>query len=230
MVLILAENIIINLSRELFWNLKNFRQLSVDGNSLTSLENDLFVNLTSLESLYLSNNKLQSLSFGLFHAQRNLQTLILSYNQVRYLPAGLFENALRLQLLELRNNHFFRLDVTLFESTASLVFVDLSENRLQYITSLSVTRLAYLNLRDNPLTNIDKLSRSDGLHNESEILVSQHEICICYAPVHVNCSATNPRSPYLTCDRFLSDRTLTVIMWVIGLNACLEIWLLLSGE
>ena len=34
-----------------------------------------------------------------------------------------------------------------------------------------------------------------------------------------NCTASSNRSPYLTCDRLLSDRILVVMMWVIGLNA-----------
>ena len=33
------------------------------------------------------------------------------------------------------------------------------------------------------------------------------------------CEASGERSPYLTCDRLLSDRVLVVLMWLIGLNA-----------
>ena len=116
-------------------------------------------------------------------------------------------------------NRILRLDANTFKNNTYLIFIDLSNNHLKYVTiSLSVTQLAYLNLKNNPLTNLDKLSLA-GLHNESEILLSQHEICVCYVPLHANCSAANPRSPYLTCDRLLSDRTLTVMMWIIGLNA-----------
>ena len=35
----------------------------------------------------------------------------------------------------------------------------------------------------------------------------------------MKCSAEDKRSPYLTCDRLLSDRTLVIMMWLIGLNA-----------
>ena len=82
----------------------------------------------------------------------------------------------------------------MFKTPLLLFFLDLSNKHLKCVTSLSVTWLAYLNLRNNHLTNIDKPSLA-GLHNESEIVVTQHEICVCYVPSRINCSAANPRSP-----------------------------------
>ncbi len=58
-----------------------------------------------------------------------------------------------------------------------------------------------------------------NLPNQIEIIVSQTEICECYIANHIKCTAINVRSPYLTCQRLLSDRVLMVIMWIIGLNA-----------
>ena len=58
-----------------------------------------------------------------------------------------------------------------------------------------------------------------NLSKHTEIVVSQPEICECYVPAEINCSALNVRSPYLTCDRLLSDKTFLVVMWLIGLNA-----------
>ena len=57
------------------------------------------------------------------------------------------------------------------------------------------------------------------LSDTTELHVSQHEICECYVPSSVHCSASDERSPYLTCDRLLSDRVLVIMMWIIGLNA-----------
>ena len=54
---------------------------------------------------------------------------------------------------------------------------------------------------------------------KTDLEVSQHEICECYVSDDVNCTAVDGRSPFLTCDRLLSDKVLVVIMWVIGLNA-----------
>ena len=53
-----------------------------------------------------------------------------------------------------------------------------------------------------------------------EVLVTQHEVCECYIPRNVTCNAGLPtRSPYLTCDRLLSEKALVVVTWMIGLNA-----------
>ena len=53
------------------------------------------------------------------------------------------------------------------------------------------------------------------------IYVSQQKICECFVPALLNCSAAEERSPYLTCDRLLSNRGLAVVMWTIGINALL---------
>ena len=53
----------------------------------------------------------------------------------------------------------------------------------------------------------------------AEALVIQQEICECYIPTHVNCTATEERSPYLTCERLLSNQGLAVMIWIIGVNA-----------
>ncbi|XP_072021877.1 G-protein coupled receptor GRL101-like [Amphiura filiformis] len=58
-----------------------------------------------------------------------------------------------------------------------------------------------------------------GLSNQTEIVVSQTEVCECYVPNDIHCSALDVRSPYLTCDRLMSDKVLLVMMWLIGLNA-----------
>ena len=76
-----------------------------------------------------------------------------------------------------------------------------------------------MNLYDNSLTHIDKDSFA-SLVEYSELSVSQHEVCECYMmSSQASCVARDKRSPYLTCDRLLSDRALVVVMWLIGLNA-----------
>ena len=70
----------------------------------------------------------------------------------------------------------------------------------------------------NPLTEVNTNTFS-SLSNNTALLVSQHEICECYAPKDVDCLAEYDRSPYLTCNRLLFDRVLVGVMWLIGLNA-----------
>ena len=107
----------------------------------------------------------------------------------------------------------------------------LAENKLTSIPNLSnLKHLIYINLQDNSLIMIDK-SSFVNLSKHTEIVVSQPEICECYVAAETNCSALNVRSPYLTCDRLLSDRTFLVVMWLIGLNAlCGNMFVLIWRE
>ncbi|XP_072051733.1 G-protein coupled receptor GRL101-like [Amphiura filiformis] len=57
-----------------------------------------------------------------------------------------------------------------------------------------------------------------GFPTQTVIVVSQSEICECYLASD-NCKAAEARSPYLTCDRLMSDRVLLGVMWLIGLSA-----------
>ena len=81
-----------------------------------------------------------------------------------------------------------------------------------------LVRLLYLDIRNNSLSLLSQESLSFLLQN-SEVIVSQHEVCECYVPANVVCTATDNRSPYLTCNSLLSATVFVVIIWVIGLNA-----------
>ncbi len=97
--------------------------------------------------------------------------------------------------------------------------MDLSGNQLTYIPSINhLVNLTYFNLLSNKLILIDKYTFND-LPKQTELIVNQTEICECYVPNDIKCTATNVRSPYLTCQRLLSDRVLMVMMWLIGMNA-----------
>ena len=81
-----------------------------------------------------------------------------------------------------------------------------------------MNHLFIFNIQGNILTLIRKHTFYH-LSGEVKMLVTQPEICECYTSVNVSCSAVDKRSPYLTCDRLLSDRILMGMMWLIGLNA-----------
>lgn len=91
-------------------------------------------------------------------------------------------------------------------------------NRLTTIPNITpLRRLDILNLTGNTLEYLkgDALS---PLTVYSKLYVTQHEICQCYV-VNASCSASGSRSPYLTCDRLLSDRVLVVALWFIAISA-----------
>ena len=138
---------------------------------------------------------------------------------MKWLDSSLFQGLKNLKLLYLDRNHIEALDWYLFHDTVNLLLIHLAENKLTNIPNLSgLKHLICINLQDNSLNTINKNSFLN-LSKYTEIVVSQPEICECYVSAEINCSALNVRSPYLTCDRLLSDRTLVVIMWFIGLNA-----------
>ena len=95
----------------------------------------------------------------------------------------------------------------------------MSFNRLQEIPNMKqLARLKDLNIRGNPLLQMKELK----VPSVALLEVSQHEICQCFVPTYmtnITCSASDPRSPYLTCNRLLADRALVAMMWLIGLNA-----------
>ena len=76
----------------------------------------------------------------------------------------------------------------------------------------------FLIVRNNIFTGITKKTFSN-LPKETDLVVSQHEICERYVSDDVICTAADDRSPFLTCERLLSGKGLMVVMWLIGLNA-----------
>ena len=129
-----------------------------------------------------------------------------------------FKGLSSLYYLELSDNILAHL-YNIFKDTANLTFLDLSSNRLNEIPNLEhITHLQFIDISNNTLQKISDTSFT-SLSSNSNILVSQHEVCECYVPRDVNCSAADKRSPYLTCNRLLSNRTLMVVMWLIGLGA-----------
>ena len=158
----------------------------------------------------------------------NLEALDLGLNRLKHLDSNQFQSLINLKILYLNINQLEALALHLFRDTVNLRLIHLAENKLTNIPNLNnLNYLNYINLQDNKLTMVGKNSFVN-LSTHVEIVVSQPEICECYVSAEINCSALNIRSPYLTCDRLLSDRTLVVIMWLIGLNAmCGNIFVLM---
>ena len=106
-----------------------------------------------------------------------------------------------------------------FRAIPNIIFIDLSSNELTELPDMHLlSSLVFLNLKGNPLTKITIKSFAEVV-GSTDIYVSQQEICECFVATNYNCSAAEQRSPYLTCDRLLSNTGLAVIMWVIGINA-----------
>ena len=216
---------LIKLPVELFHGMTNVQGLEkltylyLEENRLTTIPYNLLYGLFSLRTISLQNNNLEDLDGRLFKDAKNLESVSLNNNKLHTLNNTIFKGLKKLSVLHLSSNQFLQLDSELFEDSLKLTYLDLNDNMLTNIPSLKkLTLLTFLDLTDNDLTYVDGSSFS-GLAYSVDLLVSQHEICNCYVQPETSCSASDDRSPYLTCDRLLSDRVLVILMWLIGFSA-----------
>ena len=237
------ENQIASIDEDLFSKTKELNYISIRGNKFNTVPKGLFRGLQELTHLFIYDLPLQSVHSTIFHDLINLEALDLGRVQFAQLNSDLFKGLHKLQILDLNGNkltylgnHVFKglrdletlllhfnqlqsLELDIFQYTANLIFLDLSGNELTNIPNINnLIHLRYINLRENTLTMIS-ISMFSGLKNRTETIVSQTEICECYVPPNTICTSLEVRSPYLTCDRLLSDTTLVILMWLIGLNA-----------
>ncbi len=219
--LFMDNNKIQDLPGQLFHSLRDLTHLTIQGNPLTTFHKLLFQSLPSLEVLMLSRNFLTGLSYDTFWGLGNLTTLTLHGNHLATLHPNIFRGLRNLEVLFLPHNQLRDLDVDLFKDLVSLRHLELSFNHLTNIPNLSgLKQLDFIGLISNSLTMVDGQSfKGISSVSDVEVVVDQTVICECYVPSNNNCNALDWRSPYLTCDRLLSDRALLVIMWIIGLNA-----------
>ena len=233
-ILFLSNNKLNLLPDEILQDLPNLLHLKLSWNHLTekfgasprlkyngsvTLTTGLFHGLKSLQSLQLDNNYLVKLSTGILSGLINLKVFFGNSSQLHLIEANAFQGLWNLIYLKLSNNRLTHLDHGLFKDTVSLSFLKLSHNQLKTIPSIQ--HLAYLyffDLTNNSLTWISHNSFSSD-SNSLNLFVNPQEVCECYIPNHVNCSAADDRSPYLTCKRLLSTEALVVVMWLLGLNA-----------
>ena len=218
-VLYLNSNQLQNLQTGLFTGLHRLQALLIQRNMLKTIGSGIFHNLTDLELISLEKNRLMYLPNNVFGGLENLKYLYISDNKLVQISNGIFKGLAFLKRLILSNNRLSQLDYNMFEDTVILESLDLSSNFLNAIPNIEhLNHLQMIYITNNKLLFIYNTSFY-SLSNNSNIFVSQQEVCVCYVPDHINCSAANDRSPYLTCNRLLTDRTLVVFMWLIGLGA-----------
>ena len=217
-ILLLNNNPLKSITFGTFQGLNALRILHLHYTMLTKLTGRIFQNLGNLMALTFQSNELNSIDADAFKGLHNLEILTLHYNNLEILPPKVFDDLRELTLLRLNSNNLSTLDTDIFRNLAKLSFLDVSRNNFIDIPvgSQVLSQLTIFAFSHNPLRKANKELLSN-LGNETNVIVSQHEICECYAPQDVQCWAEDDRSPYLTCDRLLSDRFLVVVMWLIGI-------------
>ncbi len=218
-LLYLHDNMLEYIHSDIFEKLKNIHSINLSKNKLSVLPHDLFEGLPHLDVINLGHNYIESLPMDIFKGIVELQTLYLDNNNLEYLEKEIFADSRNLYNFVLSGNNMSRIDLDIFNNTPKLATLDLSQNSLAKVPYLGgLENLYFVNLNENNLLEVTKHSFV-GMSSELHMFVSQHEVCDCYVPVGVNCSASSYRSPFLTCNRLLSDRVLVAMMWLIGLNA-----------
>ncbi len=243
--LYLFDNKLTYVSPNLFKNLRNLDSLSLLYNDIASVSGCPFQDLIKLTFFELTRNRIEKIDQCTFENLSSLLVLFMGYNQIQELPRSvfhgmpaliglfinnnilteidpiMFEGLHNLKYLSLAENQLSSLSPNMFTDNAKLSFLDLSNNKLHSVISVKpLSQLAYLSLISNPLTILKETMRSFA--TSAELYVTQHEICECYTTIEdVQCTALGSRSPYLTCDRLLSNTVLRVFMWLIGFSALL---------
>ena len=219
LIVFLNKNKFSILPSRLFRDVSTLENIVLDENKLKRLAYDMFHDLGNLTFLTLHSNELNDLDDRLFKDTTELRYLTLHNNKLKNLRKGIFNGLIKLERLTLSNNRLSNLDPAIFVDAVNITYMEMYNNRLTKIPNVNeLTQLTFLNIRFNALTDIDDVTFA-GLAKNTELLVSQHEICECYVPIDTICSASDNMSPYLTCDRLLSDRVLVALMWIIGINA-----------
>ena len=216
----LSGNGIQTLSDQMFRGWQNLKALMLSDNKFVALSIGILHDLILLQYLDLTKNRLAHLTTNVFARLTILEDIMLSYNHLQQIDEYVFRGLTYLKQIFLAHNMLKHLDPDLFIDTSNLSFIDLSSNQLTDfpVVLTNLVHLEFLDLTDNPFLWITSKTFS-SLSSTVQVSVSQHEVCECYIPYNITCSAVYHKSPYFTCDRLLSDKVLTAIMWLIAITA-----------
>uniref|UniRef100_A0A182M164 LRRCT domain-containing protein n=1 Tax=Anopheles culicifacies TaxID=139723 RepID=A0A182M164_9DIPT len=160
MKLVLRENKLTMITRELFGNMPHLHWLDLSDNEITDLEYDTLRTTRKLQVLLLSHNLLTEVPAELFRTVNNLRVLELAHNSLKYLPDNLLLSE-GLERLDVSHNQFTKIPVTALSNMAalSLCELDLSHNHIGAIHSIDLSNkfrsLSWLDLSHNRLVRLE---------------------------------------------------------------------------
>lgn len=153
----LSKNRISALQQRLFSQMKEVATIDVSRNSVTQIHRSAFEGLEgNLKVLNLSRNLLGEIYSYTFASLTNLTVLDLSENHIGVLGYGSFRGLRNLKALYLAGNSLR--DIGFPSPLASLQYLFLNDNKLQSLSTFSLTKFAgtvkYLNINNNRLNNL----------------------------------------------------------------------------
>ena len=220
-ILFLNHNNISEIFSKQFLKALNLKVLHLNHNKISVVHPEGFQGLSALRQLELQNNRISSLQSKHFESFHNLASLDLSNNilvKFTLTSTVIFSD---LKYLSLSNNKLRVLSHATFQYNimVSLNYLDLSRNHINMISSMkpvnnSIAPIDVIDLRKNNLHLLNTKSFI-GFRNVTRILVDNEATC-CFIKT-ANCSATIPKSQFLTCGRLLPNMIQRVNMWTLGL-------------
>ena len=198
-----------------------FNVISWYNTGLTNITRDAFKGLVDITKIYLGHNRIVEIHPGTFDGLANLERLTLDHNNLISLSLPLTIDFIWLSYLSLSHNKLSVIQYGAFQHMKHLQYLDLdlSANNLDRFHSLSyfsnsIGSIKILDLRKNNLYSVNDDSFV-GFDENTNILVDNGATC-CFIQT-ANCSATIPRSQFLTCGRLLSNLFQRIIMWILGI-------------
>ena len=201
--------------------------LYLNHNNISVIHPDGFRGILNLYVLHLQNNHILSIYRKHFEPLHQLVYLDLSYNNL--IIFSLSSTVLStLKYISLADNKLRLLSLSMLYNMSLLRYADFSRNRINIVNEIMLDNsstnsespvIETIDLRGNALYSLNAESFK-GFRKSTRILVDNEATC-CFITL-VNCSATIPRSQFLTCGRLLPNTVQRVSMWALGLFAILS--------
>ena len=215
----LHHNIISKIHMLQFQNLTTLLYLTLNNNNISDIHPDGFQGLSDLLRLDLQNNRISSMQSKHFESFHKLQFLDLSNNIINELAFPSSAVLGKLKFLLLSDNKLRMISNDMFKNMSSLTYLDVSNNYINIINSMSsvsslIGPISEIDLRKNNLYSLNTASFR-GFRNSTRVMVDNEATC-CFIKT-ANCSASIPRSQFLTCGRLLPNLIQRVSMWILGI-------------
>uniref|UniRef100_A0A182R298 LRIM1/APL1C-like dimerization domain-containing protein n=1 Tax=Anopheles funestus TaxID=62324 RepID=A0A182R298_ANOFN len=174
----------------------NIRELYLGFNVIRELPKFVFRNMRYLRVLVLDRNNLSSLPEGMLYATPNIVKLSIANNKLKRIDDSTFKKCKTLQYLTVSNNELTHIDLSLIPSLfrgnvsynklqtlsvpEAVIILDASHNLINTVTGPINPELAILCLQDNNLTDTAFLWHYSGLvdldlsFNQLEMITFDH--------------------------------------------------------
>lgn len=175
----LIFNRIDDIPRDTFADLSNLMWLYLGHNDIRSIDKNSFSGLSSsLLFLWLNDNKISSIESGTFGQMPELTRLHLENNKLTSIRQGVFKGLHKLDGLFLEHNQLARVSKTDFKGLIGLRILNLHHNRIESIEEdafSDMKQLEQLDLRKNQLSTIEARVFS-GLTSLKKLDLSDNKI------------------------------------------------------